>query len=161
MKPPRALTFALLFSAFFWAGCSMPTSGEISPSGTWKDGEYTETVDGKNGKITVRVTIDGGVLAAVGVDSRSETPERGGVAIAAMPSRMIEEQTFDVDGVTGASIRSASAGRGKSTSGGLDRERIVSARPQAADAPGRCHNRTHVPCRAGKVPRVFGEMPRL
>ena len=64
------------------------------------------TVDGKNGPITVEVTTDGVNIIDVKVLEHSETQGVGSVAVDWMPGRIVEANSTDVDGVTGATITS-------------------------------------------------------
>ena len=64
------------------------------------------TVDGKNGPIVVDVVVEDGVITTVDVLQHSETQGVGSVAVDWMPGRIIEANSADVDGVTGATITS-------------------------------------------------------
>ena len=64
------------------------------------------TVDGKNGPITVEVTTDGVNILDVKVLEHSETQGVGSVAADWMPGRIVEANSTDVDGVTGATVTS-------------------------------------------------------
>jgi len=64
------------------------------------------TVDGRNGPITVEVTTDGVNITDVKVLEHSETQGVGSVAVDWMPARIVEANSVDVDGVTGATITS-------------------------------------------------------
>ena len=64
------------------------------------------TVDGKNGPIVVGVVVEDGVITTVDVLQHSETQGVGSVAVDWMPGRIIEANSADVDGVTGATITS-------------------------------------------------------
>ncbi len=81
-------------------------SYEIAEAGTWTDGTYTETANGKNGDFEVTVIIEGGNIASISVGDNEETPDKGGVAIAQLPEEMVGAQSYDVDAVTGATITS-------------------------------------------------------
>lgn len=79
---------------------------EISASGTWADGVYTEEAEGRNGDFDVTVTISGGVMTDISIGENSETEDIGTQAIEQLPEAMLSEQTYDVDGVSGATITS-------------------------------------------------------
>ena len=64
------------------------------------------TVDGRNGPITVEVTTDGVNIIDVKVLEHSETQGVGSVAADWMPGRIVEANSTDVDGVTGATVTS-------------------------------------------------------
>ncbi len=52
------------------------------------------------------VTIESGEIAGIDVGDNDETADKGGAAISQLPDQMIEEQTYDVDAVSGATITS-------------------------------------------------------
>jgi uncharacterized protein with FMN-binding domain len=64
------------------------------------------TVDGKNGPITVEVTADGDTITEVKVLEHSETQGVGSVAVDWLPARIVEANSVDIDGVTGATVTS-------------------------------------------------------
>ena len=64
------------------------------------------TVDGRNGPMVVEVVVTDGVITKVNVLEHSETQGVGSVAVDWMPGRIIEANSADVDGVTGATITS-------------------------------------------------------
>lgn len=87
-------------------GTSNEKAYEIAEAGTWVDGTYTETAKGKNGSFEITVVIESGNIASISVGNNEETPDKGGVAIAQLPREMVEAQSYDIDGVTGATITS-------------------------------------------------------
>ena len=68
----------------------------------------TGTADGFGGPgaITVTVTLKDGKIADVKAEGPKETPGIGSVAIEKMPAAMVEGNTINVDGVTGATVSS-------------------------------------------------------
>lgn len=92
-------------------GCGASSAGgktiyEIGEPGTWIDGSYTETAKGKKGDFEVTVIIQNGNITSVTIGNNQETPDRGGVAIAQLPDKIIEAQSFEVDAVSGATVTS-------------------------------------------------------
>ena len=79
---------------------------EFDMSAALADGEYTATVDGQEGPMTVKTTIAGGAIAAVEVVENHETPTIAAAAIEAVPAAIVAGNTVDVDGVTGATMTS-------------------------------------------------------
>lgn len=79
---------------------------EIAETGTWKDGVYTETAEGKKGEFPVSVTIEDGKIAEILIGENQETPDKGGVAIEELPGRIVEAQSPEVDAVSGATVTS-------------------------------------------------------
>ncbi len=70
-------------------------------------GTYEGEAQGKLSTVRATVTIDAeGRLAAITVDASGETPDLGGAAAKALPARMLEHQTVEVDGLSGATATS-------------------------------------------------------
>ncbi|MCF0134533.1 MAG: flavocytochrome c [Blautia sp.] len=67
---------------------------------------YTAEVDGFGGKIIADVTIDGNTITALNVTGDSETEGLGSVAVEKLPDKIVEAQSLEVDGVSGASVSS-------------------------------------------------------
>ena len=71
------------------------------------DGEgLTGEGQGMGGKLVVMVTLDGDKMTKVEVISHSETKGIADLALEQMPGRIVEAQSAEVDGVTGATITS-------------------------------------------------------
>ena len=96
----KRLFAACLSVGMLLAGCSAKKSTTV------KDGTYEETVDGRNGKVTVSITISSGKITNVEVKDNKETPEIAGTAITELPKKIVEKNSPNVDGVTGATITS-------------------------------------------------------
>ena len=102
------LNVLILFAVL--TGCSASDTSEtaasssytIAESGQWTDGTYTATAAGRNGDFEVIVTIEDGALVSVEVGDNDETESRGGVAISTLLPQFVEEQTYDLDAVSGA-----------------------------------------------------------
>ena len=71
-----------------------------------KDGEYTATVDGQSGPMTVRTVVADGKIASVEVTENNETPSVAAAALETVPAKIVETNSVDVDGVTGATLTS-------------------------------------------------------
>ena len=82
------------------------TESLFDMSRTLKDGTYTATVDGQSGPMTVVTTIEGGKIAAVEVTENNETPSIAAAALETVPAKIVETNSVDVDGVSGASLTS-------------------------------------------------------
>ena len=87
-------------------GCGNTNTYNISESGNWKDGTYTETAKGKKGDFEVYVTIKDGTVSEISVGDNQETPDKGGVVIDTLPGQMLERQTYDIDAISGATVTS-------------------------------------------------------
>lgn len=70
------------------------------------DGEYTATVDGQEGPMTVKTVIADGKIASVDVVENHETQAIAGGALESIPARIVEANNATVDGVSGASLTS-------------------------------------------------------
>ena len=64
------------------------------------------TVAGFGGDMTLEVTADAEKLYGVNVLSNSETQGIGSKAVEALPALMVEKQSFNVDGIAGATVSS-------------------------------------------------------
>ena len=78
-----------------------PAAETAAPSGT-----VQITVDGKNGPMVIEVVVEDGNIKSVTVLEHQETPGVGSVAVDWMPGRIVEANSADVDGVTGATVTS-------------------------------------------------------
>jgi len=81
---------------------------EVPPEEAAPAGPITvqATVDGKNGPITIEVTADAETVYDVKVLGHSETTGVGSVAVDWLPARIVEANSIDVDGITGATVTS-------------------------------------------------------
>lgn len=70
------------------------------------DGVYTGTGRGFGGDITVKVTFAGGKLTDVEIVSHKESPNVSDPALAKIPQAMLDQQTVEVDSVSGATMSS-------------------------------------------------------
>lgn len=70
------------------------------------DGEYTATVDGQEGPMTVKTTIEGGKIAKVEVTENHETQAIAGGALESIPAKIVETNNPTVDAVAGATLTS-------------------------------------------------------
>ncbi len=71
-----------------------------------KDGMYTGTGSGRNGEITVELTVKAGKLATVNVVRHGETAGISDAALARVPAEIVAQQSTAVDAVTGATMTS-------------------------------------------------------
>ena len=68
---------------------------------------YSASARGFAGDITVALTIEGDRLTDVSVDGPDETVGVGMTAVEEMPGRMLQANSVEVDGITGATVSSA------------------------------------------------------
>ncbi|MEG0569864.1 MAG: FAD-binding protein [Erysipelotrichales bacterium] len=78
-------------------GCSTK-SGNIS---------ITKTEKGFGGDVVVTTTFKDGKIVSIDAKGDKETPEYGGKAIEQLPKLMVDANSADVDGVTGATVTSS------------------------------------------------------
>ena len=79
---------------------------QFDMSAALADGEYTATVDGQEGPMTVKTVIAGGKIAAVEVVENHETPSIAAAAMEKVPAAIVEGNTASVDAVAGATLTS-------------------------------------------------------
>lgn len=73
---------------------------------SFKDGVYTGSADGFNGPVRVEVTVSGGAIVKVVVLEQDETPFIAKNALEQIPEAIVAAQSWDVDGVSGATVTS-------------------------------------------------------
>ncbi|MFI3258328.1 MAG: FMN-binding protein, partial [Spirochaetales bacterium] len=71
---------------------------------TYEDGVFTGYGDGFGGELAVTVTVAGGKITNVSVDSHSETNGIGTPAIEQLPAMIVKANSTDVDAVAGATV---------------------------------------------------------
>ncbi|MEL1134186.1 FAD-binding protein [Desulfitobacterium sp. THU1] len=81
-------------------GGSAPAKTGIVP------GDYLGVGDGRNGQIVVKVTLGADSIDAIKVISEKETYNTGSVPIQKYPDLIVQNQTLDLDVVSGATISS-------------------------------------------------------
>ena len=75
-------------------------------TGSYTPGTYTGVGPGKNGDITVEVTVNENTIQSVKVVSHDETPGLSDGAIADIPAKIVATQSLGVDSVSGATVSS-------------------------------------------------------
>lgn len=76
------------------------------PEAAQPTGVFTGTANGRNGAVTVEVTLDEKGIADVQVVSSDETPNIGSVAVDTMAARVVEMQSVAIDTMSGATLSS-------------------------------------------------------
>ena len=71
-----------------------------------QDGTFEGTANGKNGPVTVAVTIKAGKITNVKVVKSGESAMIGDAAIARIPSEIVARQSLRVNNVAGATLSS-------------------------------------------------------
>ncbi len=86
--------------------------GSVNESITWDglvlaDGTYTGVADGYGPNLTTSIVVEGGKVVSVEVVSHNEKREQfWGTPVAVIPGLIAEEETADVDAITGATYTS-------------------------------------------------------
>ena len=94
------LVLICLVLVFSFAACK-PSQEEL-----YTPGDYTHTVQGHNGEITVKTTLDKSRITKIEVLSNDETAGIGDTAMQQMVQEIIDKQSLEVDTVSGATYSS-------------------------------------------------------
>lgn len=83
-------------------------SEEVSqtPAGGVTDGTYTGTAEGFGGEVSVTITVSGGSITAVDAVGDSETETIGRAALPDLAQAILDAQSPNIDGVSGATVTS-------------------------------------------------------
>lgn len=81
-------------------------TSEAAVTPTYTDGTYSATVVGHNGPLTVEVVVAEGVISDIIVGEHEETDGLSDPAFEEVPAAIIENNSTDVDTVTGATVTS-------------------------------------------------------
>lgn len=100
----RARLFSLVMVLLMTAGLSLPVDA-LTVDATYRDGAYDGTGQGRNGAITVRVTVREGELSDIRVLSQRETAAYWEKAVAVV-EEMLRKNSTDVDAISGATLSS-------------------------------------------------------
>lgn len=130
MKHTRlsAITLAVIGAA----ACTAPAHAMTA-------GTYEVTTAGRNGDLSVSVTVDEKSIKEVKVTKHRETPGIGSLAVDALPKVMVAQQTSEVDAVSGATMTSNAIKKGvkqalEKAGAGASFFAKKAAAPKAADA---------------------------
>jgi uncharacterized protein with FMN-binding domain len=82
---------------------SQPASEE---AGAYTAGTYTGEGHGFGGVVTVTITTDGSTITDVKAQGDDETPTVGGAALDTLAAQILEAQSAEIDGVSGATLTS-------------------------------------------------------
>ena len=138
MKKEKFLSYLVILAGILvavilgirsWSGPSVKKTD--APASAKKT---TVTVPGFGGDMQIEVSADENKIYAVNVLSNQETEGIGSKAVAAFPEKMVEEQTFNVDGISGATISSTALRTGVEQAlkdMGLDSEKFAKAQVTA------------------------------
>ncbi|MCY3052939.1 FMN-binding protein [Aerococcus urinae] len=71
-----------------------------------KNGTYEATAKGQMNDITLEVTVDSNKIEKINIIKEDETPGIGDIALERIPKAIIQEQSVEVDTVSGARVTS-------------------------------------------------------
>ena len=131
MKKFLAALIAMMLALAALAGCSAPTqqpdateapaqteappeseapetpdATEAPAAGVYTPGTYSATTAGFGGDVTVTIEVDAEKILNVTVTGDNETAGIGGRAVEELPAALLEAQSAEVDGVSGATVSS-------------------------------------------------------
>lgn len=69
-----------------------------------EDGTYQGKAAGFGGDVEVEVVVEGGAIKGVTVVKESETPEIGGAAKETVAQQIVDKNSLEIDGVSGATV---------------------------------------------------------
>ena len=101
----RFLCACVLTSLLVFGGCASQ-GGAGQGGGKGKSGTATASAPGFFGDVTVTVTMENGKIVKVEADGPNETQGIGSRAIMMLPDQMVQKNSVEVDGVSGASMTS-------------------------------------------------------
>ena len=99
MKKLVKLFLALLMAVSFTACAGKPATDE---SGIYTAGTYTGSAKGNNGDVTVEVVLSADRIESVTVTNHQETPGLSDGPIADIPEAIVNNQSLNIDAVSGA-----------------------------------------------------------
>lgn len=72
----------------------------------YTEGTYTSTAQGYGGKVNVEITTDSYKITNVEIVADDETPTIGGAALEELVNQIMDAQSHEIDGVSGATVTS-------------------------------------------------------
>ena len=124
-------------------GCGSSTGGDSGSAASsaateearFPAGTYTGTAQGKNGDVTVEVTLSDSAITDVKVTEQSETEGIADGALETVPKEIVDSQSLSVDAVSGATITSNAiieAAKAALESAGVDVSTLTAAADTAS-----------------------------
>ena len=81
-------------------------SANSEETGKYTPGTYEGEGQGFGGTVTVKVTVDANAITAVEITAADETPAVGGAAVEELTEQVMNAQSAEIDGVSGATLTS-------------------------------------------------------
>ena len=99
MKFKKRILSVLLVLAMMLSACG-------GGSGSGSKNSAIASAQGMNGEVKVKVTVVDNKITEVKVDGSKETEGIGSKAVEALPKQMVENNSINVDAITGATVTS-------------------------------------------------------
>lgn len=96
------VSVAALIAAAVFTG----SYGALTSSSSSQEGTYTGTAKGNGGDVTVTLTLSNGEITDVKAEGPNETKDIGTKALEQLPGEIVDANSVNVDGVSGATITS-------------------------------------------------------
>lgn len=106
MKKAAVLLSVLMLALFTLTACGGAGGEDTGAEAIYTAGTYEQVVQGYGGDMTVEVKVSETEIKEVLVTSHSETEGIGSIAVEELPFAIVEEQSTDVEGITGATMSS-------------------------------------------------------
>ena len=100
------LAILAVFAGVYALTKAMNKPAPIVGTGSYTPGTYTGVGAGRNGDITVEVTVNENTIQSVKIVHHDETPGISDGAIADIPAAIVSTQSLGVDSVSGATVSS-------------------------------------------------------
>lgn len=99
-------------ASFGLTSCAPHSGAESAAAGGWKAGTYTAEVTGHNAPYTVSVTFSDNAITGIDTAANQESLGVGADALKALQQQVLDNQTINIDAVTGATLSSMSLQEG-------------------------------------------------
>ena len=110
MKKNKSLAALLLAGALLLTACGTAAPAETTAAATegaaGVSGTFSGTAKGMGGDVTVTMTLTDNVITDCTAVGDSETPGIGSVVIEQFPAQVVEGNTINIDGISGATVTS-------------------------------------------------------
>ena len=87
-------------------GTDSTATAAASGTAAAASGTYSATAEGFGGDVTAEITVEDGVITDVTLTGDKETETVGKAALPELTEQVLEAQSYDIDGVSGASVTS-------------------------------------------------------
>lgn len=101
--------FLLMLMGMMLTGCKKVKKGTediVDSMNMYKDGIYSAKVNGYGGEFDVSMTYQNDKIVDVSIGQNNETPSIGGVAAEQIAKNVKEQNTIELDTISGATVTS-------------------------------------------------------